>query len=48
MNPQNIKLAIEEKIIEFRAALDSKKPNKEVLSIYWEIKQLKSAFVQMN
>lgn len=48
MKPQEIKQAINEKIIEFRIALDSQKANKEVVSLYWEIKQLQSVLIRLN
>ena len=48
MKPLKIMQAIEEKTFEFRAALESQKSNLEVITLYWQIKQLKLSLLQMN
>jgi hypothetical protein len=48
MKPHEIMRTIEEKTFEFRAALESQKSNEEVITLYWQIKQLKISLLRMN
>lgn len=48
MKPQEIAEAIKMKTIEFKTALETERSNEEVISLYWEIKQLRTQLIRLN